>query len=217
MEDHTSIFSVLENPMDRGAWWATVHGVTNSWTWLNDFHFQYDSLIPIWRGSYSDSPRQALSVLYLSLLSLGWVSYSWYFISVKVTSLQGENGAGICQVSWLWDCNWEIPPSVHLLPRNVFRLMPMVAANGLISKTVGVYFFGAWCHSSKWASFLVQLPGGFLLWSLFSRTLAFLWCGQRVILFPDASSEKGWLFFSPEEAYSKNCSILRTRFLELLF
>ena len=22
----------LENPMDRGAWWATVHGVAKSWT-----------------------------------------------------------------------------------------------------------------------------------------------------------------------------------------
>ena len=26
-------YSCLENPMDRGAWWATVHGVTKSWTW----------------------------------------------------------------------------------------------------------------------------------------------------------------------------------------
>ena len=25
-------YSCLENPMDRGAWWATVHGVTKSWT-----------------------------------------------------------------------------------------------------------------------------------------------------------------------------------------
>ena len=25
-------YSRLENPMDRGAWWATVHGVTKSWT-----------------------------------------------------------------------------------------------------------------------------------------------------------------------------------------
>ena len=25
---------LLENLMDRGAWWATVHGVTNSQTWL---------------------------------------------------------------------------------------------------------------------------------------------------------------------------------------
>ena len=24
-------YSCLENPMDRGAWWATVHGVTKSW------------------------------------------------------------------------------------------------------------------------------------------------------------------------------------------
>ena len=29
-------YSCLENPMDRGAWWATVHGVTKSWTRLND-------------------------------------------------------------------------------------------------------------------------------------------------------------------------------------
>ena len=25
-------YSCLENPMDRGAWWATVHRVTKSWT-----------------------------------------------------------------------------------------------------------------------------------------------------------------------------------------
>ena len=29
-------YSCLENPMDRGAWWATVHGVTNSQMRLND-------------------------------------------------------------------------------------------------------------------------------------------------------------------------------------
>ena len=27
--------SCLENPVDRGAWWATVHGVTKSRTWLS--------------------------------------------------------------------------------------------------------------------------------------------------------------------------------------
>ena len=25
-------YSCLENPMDQGAWWATVHGVTKNWT-----------------------------------------------------------------------------------------------------------------------------------------------------------------------------------------
>ena len=29
-------YSCLENPMDRGAWWATVHEVTQSWTQLSD-------------------------------------------------------------------------------------------------------------------------------------------------------------------------------------
>ena len=30
-------YSCLENPMDRGAWLATVHGVAKSWTRLSDF------------------------------------------------------------------------------------------------------------------------------------------------------------------------------------
>ena len=31
--------SCLENPMDRGAWWAAVHGVTEGRTRLSDFTF----------------------------------------------------------------------------------------------------------------------------------------------------------------------------------
>ena len=34
-------YSCLENPMDRGAWWATVHGVTKSRIRLSDFIFIY--------------------------------------------------------------------------------------------------------------------------------------------------------------------------------
>ena len=30
-------YSCLENPMDWGAWWATIHGVAKSRTWLSDF------------------------------------------------------------------------------------------------------------------------------------------------------------------------------------
>ena len=32
-------YSCLENPMDRGAWQATVHGVPKSRTQLSDFTF----------------------------------------------------------------------------------------------------------------------------------------------------------------------------------
>ena len=34
-------YSCLENPMDRGAWWAAVHGVSKSWTRLGDFTFTF--------------------------------------------------------------------------------------------------------------------------------------------------------------------------------
>ena len=34
-------YSCLENPMDRGAWWATVHGVAKSRTGLSDFTFTF--------------------------------------------------------------------------------------------------------------------------------------------------------------------------------
>ena len=27
----------MKNPMDRGAWWGIVHGVTKNWTWLSNF------------------------------------------------------------------------------------------------------------------------------------------------------------------------------------
>ena len=33
--------SCLENSMDGGAWWATVHGVTKSWTQLSNFTFTF--------------------------------------------------------------------------------------------------------------------------------------------------------------------------------
>ena len=38
-------YSCLENPMDRGAWWATVHGVAESWTRLKGLstHMLQDS------------------------------------------------------------------------------------------------------------------------------------------------------------------------------
>ena len=36
-------YSCLENPMDGGAWWATVHGVSKSRTRLSNFTFTFKS------------------------------------------------------------------------------------------------------------------------------------------------------------------------------
>ena len=39
--DNPLQYSCLENPMDGGAWWATVHGVAHIRTRLNDFTFTF--------------------------------------------------------------------------------------------------------------------------------------------------------------------------------
>ena len=69
-------YSCLENPMDGGAWWATVHRVTKSWTRLNDFTFTFHfhalekemaahSSVLAWRIPGTGEPG-------------GWPSMGWY-------------------------------------------------------------------------------------------------------------------------------------------
>ena len=43
-------YSCLENPMDRGAWQGTVHGVAKSWTRLRDYHSLPPSQLPWFSG-----------------------------------------------------------------------------------------------------------------------------------------------------------------------
>ena len=40
-------YSCLENFMDRGAWWATVHGVAKSKTRLSNLHYYYYYYYPV--------------------------------------------------------------------------------------------------------------------------------------------------------------------------
>ena len=40
-------YSCLENPMDRGAWQATVHRVAKSWTRLKGLKAAHGTLIPM--------------------------------------------------------------------------------------------------------------------------------------------------------------------------
>ena len=53
MATHSSILS-MENPMDRGAWRATVHGVAKCWTQLSNyqFHFHMRHIIALLSSGY---------------------------------------------------------------------------------------------------------------------------------------------------------------------
>ena len=45
-------YSCLENPMDGGAWWATVHGVGHDWTTSLYFQLQHNMSWLHWLGTW---------------------------------------------------------------------------------------------------------------------------------------------------------------------
>ena len=47
-------YSCLENPMDRGAWWAAVHGVMKSQIRLSDFPSLFTFML--WRRKWQRTP-----------------------------------------------------------------------------------------------------------------------------------------------------------------
>ena len=56
--------------MDGGVWWATVHGVTQSWTRLSDFTF-FLSLKPFWGFPCSPVGLCAFTAGFVGSIS-GW-------------------------------------------------------------------------------------------------------------------------------------------------
>ena len=59
-------YSCLENPMDRGAWWSTVHRVAKNWTWLK---WLSTHACPTLRNTNSNKPsrHQTSHLLWRSL------------------------------------------------------------------------------------------------------------------------------------------------------
>ena len=66
-------YSCLENPTDRGAWWATVHGVVKRRTQLSNFTFTFHfhalekemathSSFLVWRIPGMEEPGRLLSM-----------------------------------------------------------------------------------------------------------------------------------------------------------
>ena len=56
-------YSCMENPMDRGAWQATVHGVAKSWTQQSNFTFTFSRLIQWFLSASAQFSQFSLSVV----------------------------------------------------------------------------------------------------------------------------------------------------------
>ena len=90
-------YSCLENPRDKGAWWATVHGVTKSRTWLK------------WLSTHAHSLCSGLGISFWWLASSTWHKG---IISPWVSSVV----AGLDSRVTLWVGEEFVPSSGVLLP-----------------------------------------------------------------------------------------------------
>ena len=102
-------YSCLENLMHRGAWWATVHGVEKSWTWLSSWACTHSSFWIDW-----------LQV---------WPLFAFeheYSVESKKIPLMGKSGIYCCpnHSGKAESGRGEYPKLFFLLPSNLLTLLP---------------------------------------------------------------------------------------------
>ena len=96
--------SCLENPKDRGAWWAAVHGVPKSRTWLSDFTFTFHfhalekemathSSVLAWRIPGTAEPGGLLSV------RSHRVGHDWSDAAAAAAAADAQGNA-VCSPGW---------------------------------------------------------------------------------------------------------------------
>ena len=90
-------YSCLENLMDGGAWWAAVHGVAQSRTWLSDFPFTFHfhalekgmathSSVLAWRLPGMEEPSGLLS------MGLHRVGHDWSDLAAAAAAAECKRG-----------------------------------------------------------------------------------------------------------------------------
>ena len=89
-------YSCLENPIDGGAWWATVHGVAKNQTRLSNFHSWKLLVYTLLKASLQDFEHNLASIWNeCNFLAV------WTFLGIVLL--------------WDWNENWPFPVLQPLL------------------------------------------------------------------------------------------------------
>ena len=116
-------YSYLENSMDGEAWWAAVHGVTKSRTWLGDFTFTFHfhalekemanySSVLAWRIPGMENPWWAA----ICGVAQSWTRLKWLSSS---SSSSNSSSRGISKL----EADWLVLKSPYELPEARFSLL----------------------------------------------------------------------------------------------
>ena len=129
-------YSCLENPMDGGSWWATVHGVAKSWTWLH-FHGDVFELLKrgwvvfnvlclgsqdncdllthfLYKGNKKYIFKEVLGALRSTQLSPQWVSPQGFQKAPMFYSMTWEMGPNSATCTWPCWLVARSPPQPHM-------------------------------------------------------------------------------------------------------
>ena len=108
----------LDNPMDRGAWWATVNRVAKSWTRLSNFTFTFHFLfthssVLAWRIPWTIETMESHGVQWVAV-SQTWLSH-FHFLSWSLLSSSVNQDNNYFIVWW-----WRLKTDLYKVPRFVF-------------------------------------------------------------------------------------------------
>ena len=107
-------YSCLENPMDRGAWWATVHRVTRSWTWLWNFILS----VGLCSAGMAFLSLHSNGYIFPFLLCFSLVFFSQLFVRPPQTAIL------LFCISFPWGWSWSLSPvQCHESPSIVLQAL----------------------------------------------------------------------------------------------
>ena len=141
-------YSCLENPMDGGAWWAAVHGVSKSWTRLSDFTFTFHfhaslekemathSSVLAWRIPGMEEPGG------LPSMGLHRVGHNWY--DLAAAAAVRSNHKDLCSII-----------SIYLKKKRkmktwLYTITALWAENKLLASNCIMLLSCAWCVGLPW-------------------------------------------------------------------
>ena len=125
-------YSCLENPMDRGTWWATVPRVTNSWMWLKWLRTHvrsgYSGTDHAWNSVPSDNAITPGPVALINSVSTdSYLLQSWLLLPDHMCSILVTTFHGTC----IWTClsppDCELQESGNLIFFSLFLAFPVPA------------------------------------------------------------------------------------------
>ena len=111
--DNLLQYSCLENPMDRGAWWAIVHGVAKNWTQLSYWACMHARVSP---GVLSSRQEKMTSIISFSGCLCRWAEdgcSSWKF-TFRVVCGAAPSQGDLLKL-YFQQLNWEIGIDIYTL------------------------------------------------------------------------------------------------------